>query len=187
MSRYDLEGFMAWANVSTKKWMAVRVGMSEPSLEDLLAKLDALGMQRVRYEIGSEFVADSLSDDLARYVPALRFLTFGDHIAYCERLHAELAKTLGLTVQRLFCATSDRLQEYPRQFAAYFDCLTLEPLSVRHSMSLNFPKPLYLPPDRCSKLFYLENHEVLKRFIAGSSEPEDLGEYEQFLASGQHG
>ena len=50
-----------------------------------------------------------------------------------------------------------------------------------------FIKPLNLPPDRCSKLVYVENREVLKPFSAGTGEPENLSEYERFLESAQHG
>ncbi len=92
-----------------------------------------------------------------------------------------------MEVERLFCATSDRLQEYPRRFAAHFDCLTLELLSTKHSVWLDFRKPLNLPPDRCSKLVYLENRDMLKPFSAGTGEPDNLSEYERFVESAQRG
>jgi hypothetical protein len=74
----------------------------------------------------------------------MRFRTFGDHNAYCERLHAELRKA-GIQIEQkeqLFCATSTKLEEYPRRFAMHFDCLTFEPLSTKHSVWLDFRKPL---------------------------------------------
>ncbi len=145
LSRYELEGFMSRNDFLTKKWMGVRLGMSVGSLETLLSKLDVFGMQASRYLVGSEFVAESLSEELTRHVAGLRFRTFGDHTAFCERLHVELKKEIGLEVQRVFCATSDQLQEYPRRFAAHFDCLTLQPLSTKHSAWLDFRKPLNLP------------------------------------------
>lgn len=188
-SRHEVEGFMVRSDVLTKKWMGARLGLTVAALDRLLAKLDTFGMQRSRYELGSEFAADSLSEDLVRHVPGLRFRTFGDHTAFCERLHAELAKA-GVQIDqkdRLFCATSTKMgEDYPRRFAMHFDCLTLEPLSTKHSVWLDFRKPLSLPPDRCSKLFYAENRERLKPFVAGTSEPDDLGPYEQFLAGAKN-
>lgn len=187
LSRYELEGFMSRDDVLTKKWMGARLGMSVDSLDTLLAKLDALGMQASRYLVDSEFVVESLSEDLTRHVPGLRFRLFGDHTAFCERLHVEMQKAIGLDVEPLFCTTSDRLQEYPRRFAAHFDCLTLEPLSTKHSAWLDFRKPLNLPPDRCSKLVYVENRDLLKPFIAGTGEPDNLSEYERLVESAQRG
>jgi hypothetical protein len=187
-TRYEIEGFMTRSDVLPKKWMGAKLGLTVLALERLLAKLDAFGMQRSRYELGAEFIADSLSEDLVRHVPGMRFRTFGDHNAYCERLHTELGKA-GIQIEqkdRLFCATSTKLEEYPRRFAMHFDCLTLEPLSTKHSVWLDFRKPLNLPPDRCSKLFYVENREQLKPFVAGTSEPDNLGQYEQFLGAAKN-
>jgi hypothetical protein len=186
LSRYELEGFMARAEAVTRKWMGARLGMDEASLDALLSRLEAFGMQRGRYEIGNAFVAESLPEDLARYVPGLRFRTFRDHTAFCERLHAELTNSVDLRIKGLFCATSERLREPRRRYAAYFDCLTLEPLSTEHSVWLDFQKPLNLPPDRCSKLFYVENREALRPSSAGTAEPDNLDEYEQFLAGSRH-
>jgi hypothetical protein len=53
--------------------MGAKLGLTVLALERLLAKLDAFGMQRSRYELGAEFIADSLSEDLVRHVPGMRF------------------------------------------------------------------------------------------------------------------
>ncbi len=180
ISRYDLEGFLSRGSLLSKKWMGAQLGMEEESLSGLLEMLDVLGMQRSRYELGEEFIADSLSEDLVRHIPALRFRTFGSHNDFCKRLHDELARN-GLDVKRLFCATSKIMEEEPVHYAAYFDCLTWAPLSVAHSTWLNFGKPINLAPDRCSKLFYVENRELLKPYLMGSEEADRLAEYEKRL------
>lgn len=187
-SRYEIEGFMARFDLLTKKWMGARLGLTSPALDRLIAKLDVFGMQRSRYEQGSEFIAESLSEDLVRHVPGMRFRTFGDHNAYCRQLHAELSKA-GIQIEqkdRLFCATSTRLDDYPRRFAMHFDSLTFEPLSTKHSTWLDFRKPLNLPPDRCSKLLYVQNRQQLRPFVAGTSEPEDLDQYVHYIEAAQH-
>lgn len=188
VSRFDIEGLMSHSGVLTRKWMGARLGMTVEAIGRLLDRLELFGMQRQRYVFGPDFVADALHEDLIRNVPGMRFRTFADHNDYCERLHAELNKAgVPLThADRLFCATSTILGEHPRRFALHFDCITLEPLSATHSVWLDFRKPLNLPPDRCSKLFYAEHRERLRPYLAGTSEPEGLAAYEAFLA-GQHG
>lgn len=185
VSRYEIEGFMSRANLLPHKWMAARLGMQDISLAKVLDGLDKLGMQRQRYAVLPGFVAESLTEDIIRFLPGLKFKTFRDHNAYCERLHADLKQTLQIDVQRLFCATSVAMEDYPQRFSMHFDCLTLEPVSTKHSVWLDFHKPLNLAPDRCSKLFYAGNRDELKPFIMGS-EPEDVGEYVAFLEGGAH-
>ncbi|MGC9260321.1 MAG: hypothetical protein ACP5I8_09655 [Phycisphaerae bacterium] len=167
--------------------MGASMGMTVNSLDTLLSHLDDLGMQANLYTAGSEFVRESLSEDLARHVPGMRFRTFGDHQSFCARLHVELKKAINLDVEPLFCATAERLKERPHRFAAYFDCLTLEPLSIRHSVWLDFGKPLNLPPDRCSKLLYVKNPEILRPFLAGTGEPDHLDEYKRPARIAAHG
>lgn len=185
VSRYELEGFISRANLLPHKWMAARLGMKEESLDKVLNGLGKLGMQQKRYVVLPGFVAESLAEDIIRFLPDMRFRIFADHDSYCERLHGELGEALDIRVEALFCATSDHLQDNPRRFAMYFDCLTLEPVSTRYSVWLDFHKPLYLPPDRCSKLFYAKNRGELGQFIMGG-EPEDVDKYEAFLKRGDH-
>lgn len=167
--------------------MAARLGMTPPSLNQLLPGLEVVGMLRGRYEVGAEFVGESLSEDLIRNLPGLRSRTFADHDDFCERLHDELRKEMHVPIDPLFCKTSERMDEHPRRFARHFDCITLEPLSTKHSLWLDFRKPLTFPPDRCSKLFYAENREALLPFAAGRGDPDDLEQYEQFLMSSRNG
>lgn len=185
LSRYELETFMQQKSVVPKKWMSAQLGMTIESLDSLLHGLKSLGMHIQRYVIYQDLIAQTLSEDLVPNLPGLRFRTFSDHNSFCLRLHAEIKKTLELDIQPLFCATSDKLQDYPRQFASHFDCITLAPLSGKHQMWLDFRKPLNLGPDRCSKLLYAENRDELQPFCAGTHEPDDLGGYMEFL-KGQH-
>lgn len=184
-SRYELEGFLQQQAVVPKKWMGARLGMTVASLDELLARLADIGMRPNRYIVYPDLVAESLSEDIVPNLPGLKFRTFSDHNTFCARLHADLDKVLGIKVQPLFCATSDRIGDDYRKFASHFDCITLDPLSGRHQMWLDFRKPLNLGPDRCSKLLYTENQEVMRPFCAGACEPADLERYELFL-SGQH-
>ena len=187
VSRYELETFMQQKNVVPKKWMAARLGMTEASLAALLNHLSDLQMRPQRYIVYLDAIAESLSEDLVPNLPGLRFRVFSDHNSFCMRLHADLHRILGIEIEKLFCATSDRLGDYPRQIATDFDCITLEPLSGKHQVWLDFRKPMNLRPDRCSKMFYAENREALRPYSFGQQDPEDLEEYLHFLAEHEHG
>ena len=118
-SRIEIEGFMARSGLLSRKWMAARLGMIENTLQRLLEKLDVFGMQQSRYVQGTEFIAESLKEDLVRHIPSLRFITFGNNTRFCERLHLELNK-VGVEIRQndqLFCSTSTKLQDYPREFS----------------------------------------------------------------------
>ncbi|MGA2032581.1 MAG: hypothetical protein ABSG68_10010 [Thermoguttaceae bacterium] len=183
-SRFLIESFMQRKHVVSKKWMGARLGMTEESLDVLLTRIDELGLRPQRYVVYPEMIADSLQEDIVPALRGLRFRTFSDHVSFCQRLHASLRDELGMEVQALFCVTSVAVNDYPRQFANNFDCLTLLPLSGRHQVWLDFHKPMNLAPDRCSKLFYFENHDFLEPYRAGNREP-DLAAYGQFI--GGHG
>ena len=100
-------------------------------------------MRRERYVVYADLIDESLPEDLATNLPGLRFHAFSDHNSFCQRLHADLEKTLQIKVHPLFCATADRLQDR-RQYASDFDCTTAEPVSGKHQMWLDFRKPLNL-------------------------------------------
>jgi len=187
VSRYEVEAFMQQQHVVPRKWMAARLGMTTAYLDLLLSRLHEIGLRPQRYVVYPQLVSESLSEDIVPALRGLRFRTFSDHNSFCERLHAELVPILGRPVEKLFCVTSDRLEDYPRQYANNFDCITLDPVSGRHQMWLDFRKPLTLAPDRCSKLLYAENHDALRRYRAGRQDPDDLEVYQQFLSELKHG
>jgi len=186
ISRYELESFLQQKGVVSKKWMAARLGMNVASLEALLTRLQDIGMRAQRYLVYAELIAESLCEEIVPNLSGLRFRTFSDHNSFCARLHADLDKVLGIQVQPLFCSTSERIQDHPKQFASNFDCISLAPLCGKHQVWLDFHKPLNLAPDRCSKLLYAENREALRPFCAGMQEPDDLEHYASFLAGEQH-
>ena len=185
ISRYELETFIQQQGVIPNKWMAARLGMKLNSFEQLMERIQLLNMRRTRYQVFEELVAETFSEDIVTLLPGMRFRVFSDQNNFCERLHAELEKSLKLKVEPLFCATSVQFQDYPQQYARHFDCITTQPVSGKHQMWLNFRKPLSLSPDRCSKLFYAENRELMQEYRAGIQEP-DLEEYEDYLAGLAH-
>jgi hypothetical protein len=150
----------------------------------VLPLLPKVGLRR-KYDLYPNVIDKSLSDDLVRSLEGLRFRTFGTHNSYCTILHEALKNATGVTVKPWYCATSLKVEEYPRQFGSTIDSITLEGLSVKHSVWLDLGKPMRLAPDRCSKLFYAENRAKMKGMIAGTGEPEDLSIYLDWLAGKQ--
>ena len=177
-SRFLLEAFFQDQRVQPKKWVACQLGMKVESFDRIMQKITNLGLRPRRYEIYPGLISTSFGKDLDAHLPRMKFRTFGDDNSYCELLHDDLKKELEVEIEPELCATSTQLDENPRWFARTFDNLTLEPLSIRHQMFLDFGKPLYLKSDVCSKLFYVQNRRDLLQFHAGSTEPRDIHEYE---------
>ncbi len=176
--RYGFELFLQSQKLLSRNYSAARLGMKPEALDQLLPELHKIGLSK-KYEVYKGIIEESLTDDLVRTLPGLRFRTFGTHDFFCEFLHNELKETLGLTIEPLLCATAHVLGGQ-RMYASTWDNITLLPLSVKHSVWLDFKKPLSLSPDRCSKLYFAQNHDVLRPHVAGREEPRDLGFYLDF-------
>lgn len=181
VSRYELETFMQQKKVAPKTWIAARFGMTVDSLNALLSRLPDIELRPQRYVVYDNLISESLTEDIVPNLRQLRFRTFSDQNSFCSRLHTALSEELGLAVVPLFCATSLTMEDYPRQYAYAFDCITCLPLCGKHEMWLDFHKPLHLGPDRCSRLFYAENRHHLRSLLAGTHEPNELPRYERFL------
>ena len=61
------------------------------------------------------------------------------------------------------------------------DGVKYAPVGVTTVGGLDFRKSISLPPDRCSRLFYTLHRNLLKKWIAGSEEP-DLSKYQSFIS-----
>lgn len=173
--RYEFETFLQSQGLLTRNYAAARLGMDPESLDGMLPDLPRIGLSK-KYAVYHNITDESLSEDLVRTLPGLRFRTFGSHDSFCELLHHALHQAIGLEIQPLFCATADELGEQ-RMYASTWDNITLQPLSVKHSVWLDFKKPLALAPDRCSKLFLARHYDELRPHLAGREEPRDLRFY----------
>lgn len=185
VSRWELEAFFRSRRLLPTLWAAASLGMTPESLRRLLPELPRLGMRRC-YQVYPNLIDESLSDDLVEALPGLRYRTFGTHDSFCELLQRTLKDSLGVEFRAWHCGTSLEMGEYPVLYARHVDCITLQPVSVRHTHWLDLGKPVSLPPDRCSKLFYLRNLSELSQSAVGSGEPEGLDQYLSFVAGQVH-
>ena len=174
--RYQVEAFLQNNRLMTKKLSAARLGMKEESFTLLLASLPRLGLSRP-YEVYPTLILETLRDDLTQNLPDFRYRTVGDHDSHCRRLHQALHDSLGLKIIAEYCHTSIELGEQPPHYAKTIDNITLSPLSVAHQVWLDFGKPISLPADLCSKLFYADNRDALSGCLAGLGEPDGMARY----------
>jgi len=192
-NRFVIEKFLQKNRLTTRTWMAARMGLQRNFLDDILSQIEAL-LPRSSYVVHLDLIDESLIDDCVTNLPGLRFRTFSDHESFCSRLHESLSECLNVPAERfransMWCATDQWLAEnvddgdYPRRFAQHFDCITCEPLSLAHATWLDFDKPMSLGPDRCSKLTYVRHRDDLRAYCAGTAEPDDLERYEQALGA----
>ena len=175
VNRHELESFVQSQRLLPQRWAAAQLGMDEQSLSALLAALPRLGVHRT-YRV-HDLVEKEITEDLGRYFPSLKFRVFSSHRDFCSRLHDAIQTDLNLTIAPLYCATSLELNDDPRWFAHDFDCITLQPVSLKHQVWLEFGKPANLPPDRCSKLYFAQNYAALSQYVAGHRDPDDLQHY----------
>jgi hypothetical protein len=171
-NRHTLERFFASSKAVPRKWMAIQLGMGEPSLVQLLDKLKEI--QLIPLKFSDELVAESLQDDLLGLFDEFRFRTLKDHNDWCKRLHEAIHSRFELVVDKAECSVSRAMNEVPARYAMTFDAITLEALSTKYSVWVDFGKPISLPPDRCSRTLYWEHHDILHPFLLGTREPEPM-------------
>jgi hypothetical protein len=56
-------------------------------------------------------------------------------------------------------------------FASDFDCITFEPIGLRHQVWLDFGKPINLSPDVCGIHTYARHSRLLRPFLMAGEEP----------------
>jgi hypothetical protein len=190
--RYQIERFLASRGLESLRYMAARLGMQPQSLEGLLPRLPELGLRKTYTPYAQLGLIDkNLAEDLTRLLPGLRFRTFGDHDSFCEFLHGLLPQSLrGVSIGPLWCQTSLKMSAYEngyKRYASTWDNIQMEGLSGAHQVWLDFGKPMSLPPDRCSKLFYAQNRNILSGHLLGRGEPRDIEDYLRYMAAAAHG
>ena len=140
-----LREFLQSQRLLTRKYAAAGLGMEPDSLDRLLPELPRIGLSN-RYAVYRVYRRRIWSEDSCGPCrPAIpdvwrpRFVLRGADGA-SRGFEARDPSPL--------LATAKELSE--QMYASTWDNITLLPLSVKHSLWLDFGKPLALSPDRCS-------------------------------------
>ncbi|MDR3638887.1 MAG: hypothetical protein P4L84_34095 [Isosphaeraceae bacterium] len=176
VNRHQFELFLQSKELVPKRWAALRVGMTEDSLDRVFARLQSDGLS-LRYHASPHVVGRRLERDLIDLFNEFRFRTFVDHNDFCSRLHEAFVASFDIEIEPVFCATALELGRKPPDYAHDVDAITLLPVSLRYQFWLDFRKPLSLRPECCSKLFYFDNADELRPFLAGGRDvdiPEEI-------------
>ncbi len=156
--RHSLENFFQKEEVLPVRWAAVRLGMHQDSLLEVLEFLSQSGRMPPWYA-ASQLVQERLVKEMHRLFPELQWKVFSGHTSRCRAIHEAIEKAGGPKVVPLMCETAQLLGE-EEELAHDYDAITGEPVGLRHQLWLNTRKPLNLRADVCSwKLYAL--HETL--------------------------
>jgi hypothetical protein len=174
--RYRFETFLQSQKLLTRKWAALRLGMKDESLNELLNHLNGRDLVISYYPSAEPYqlVGEKIDNDILELFDEFRFRTFADHNNFCRRMHHAIEQKFGVKIEPEFDVTSRFLsrQQQDWDYAHDWDAITLEPVSLQYQVWLDFGKPMNLRPDCCSKLFYVQERDQLKNYVAGTSEPD---------------
>ena len=174
--RYRFETFLQTLKLLTKKWGALRLGMSVSSLEELLSRLSDAGLVYCYYpsKDPTAFVGEKIDNDILELFEEFRFRTFSDHNNFCLRMHQAIEQRFGFEIEPEFDITSQSITTDRTQwdYAHDLDAITLEPISLQFQVWLDLGKPINLRPDCCSTLFYAQERDVLHEYVMGTGEPD---------------
>jgi len=172
--RHALEGYFQFNKLLPVKWAAARLGMEQDSFDDLL---NILGEQSlIVRDVTEQTVHEIFVRDMHKFFTALSYTVFSDHNDFCRNLHKAVQKDLGLRVKPVRCVASAAFGDDPPDYGYDFDCISSEPLGLRHQVWLDFGKPVNLKPDVCSEKLFLEEYETLSQFMLAGQEIEAVRE-----------
>jgi hypothetical protein len=169
VSRYLLESFLLDQRLISVPNAGARLGMTAASLLTVVSALEDKGLVPAgRRELANTISLD-LIESLHRRLPGTeRAQTFSNQSDYCAKVHAALVG-MGIAVEPLYCETSRFLGEQPMKLAYDFCRISQQPTSLANRVYMNFGKPLRLPPDVCSRLFFFKHQDELGGFLFGAA------------------
>lgn len=172
--RHAFESYLQAGRWLPMKWAAVHQGMTQASFKEVVARLVEKGLDmhgvldgRLEEHLIQEVAIQKFRD----YFPALQNLFIPEYQDYCERLHEVIRADLGITVEPLWCITSQWLGEERISYAHEYDAVTLEPVGLKWQVWLDFGKPINLYPDVCATRTYVEHRALLESKLYAGHQP----------------
>ncbi len=174
IDRRLLEYFLQTYQVVPRRWAAAELGMTVESFDTTLKLLDAQGPYLpVGQDASASLVARSFVSQFHSFFPSIANRVFSDHSSKCQHVHDAIMNELKFAVEPLWCETSRRVDSSDdRDYAHDFDCLSFEPMGLRHQVWLDFKKPMNLRPDACSELTFVAFETTLRPYLFDGREPE---------------
>lgn len=173
IDRVLLENYFQWSRTLPNKWAAARLGMSQRSFEEVLARMEECGVfLRNTFDFSAQTVEESLIRDVRSYFPELQSRLFSDHDAWARAVHQAVESALGVAVEPIFCVTSCALGEDPPDYAHEFDIITGDPVGLRYTVWLDLGKPINLRPDVCATLTYAQHKAVMAPYLFPEAPPD---------------
>lgn len=177
VDRHALETFLVQNGLVSWKWAAVYLGMPTDTMREVVERLESNGVPtQIASTVSDQVVRQREAAQLFRAFPALRHRLFSNHSRMCRAVHEAVRADLKIEVAPVFCVTSAIMEPDEPDIAAAFDAIALEPVGLRYQVWLETRKPVNLPPDVCSLLFYAKNEADLRGRVMKGSEPGEIDE-----------
>lgn len=162
--RWRLETFFQNKELLPVKWAAVRLGMTEESLEEVVQALEREKLLEPD-TIRDGLIRENAVEGLQKNFESLRRRIFADIQDFCSSLHEAIRDELNVEVTPLYCVTSETLREEDPLYAQGFDSLTDEPTSSHYEHWLETGKPNFLRPDTCSTVTLVQFEDLLEEYL----------------------
>lgn len=163
------ELFLQHRGLTAVRSAAIQWGMDQVSFQQVLsASLDKgfISEAEAKGDFQDVYRASLIADFHKRF-PKLERMTFVSYSGFISYLHKEIKNSLNVSVNPLFCLTSQALGEEPLEYAYSFDSITNEPMGIGFNIWLETKKPIQLRPDLCSWITYVRFEEILKDHLLG--------------------
>jgi hypothetical protein len=168
--RAALEWFFQDEGLLPLKWAAARMGTTADGLTKLLEEMLEKGLLSRDPRVTDQLVDERVVRDLTRHLPSLGDRIFGDHDDMCRWIRRAAKQDLGIkALPALRSVPAKALGA--TDFASDFDCITFEPIGLRHQVWLDFGKPINLSPDVCGIHTYAEHPQLLSPFVMAGEAP----------------
>ncbi len=181
--RWRLETFLQNEKLLPVKWAGAKLGMTRESFQDLAERL--IDEHLLDWDADRQVIRKDDVEGIRDNFESLKHRLFGDHRNYCEVLHEAIQSEFGISVDPLYCKTSEFLDEDPSLYAKGFDSLTDEPVSAKYENWLQTGKPMHLRPDVCSTLTLVEHESLLEGYLFPGEEAESADPIRERLSDGR--
>jgi hypothetical protein len=167
-SRFVFEGFLQHYRLLPRRSGALQLGMTSESLGQTIEALTLKGWIDINdLTMPSDLIDESFIRSIYTLFPSMQGVLFTDHTDFCRQLHEAIRNEFKITVDTVYCTTSQARGDNPVEIANSICVVSHQPSSIRNEIMMDFGKPISLPPDTCSRILIEQNLNDLKPFVLG--------------------